>query len=240
MRLMWRRWSINPIAFITKNATDGKRVATGLLAGALILLGAGCRQDMHNQPKFKPLRASTFYADQRSSRPIIEGTIARGQLKEDRYYYTGMNGTIPGEQFPFPVTKEVVERGHERFNIYCTPCHSKLGDGNGMIVQRGLKRPPSFHDPRLVKSPVGHFFDVMTNGFGAMPDYSAQISVRDRWAIIAYIRALQLSQNATADDVPAGVQVSDNKPDLNVPSEQSSDNTKGQHGTSGSTKEEPK
>jgi mono/diheme cytochrome c family protein len=226
------------MAYVKENSTTRKRVAVGILAGTLILLGAGCRQDMHNQPKFKPLRQSTFYADQRSSRPIIEGTIARGQLKEDRYYYTGMNGTAAGEEFPFPVTKEVVERGHERFNIYCTPCHSKLGDGNGMIVQRGLKRPPSFHDPRLVKAPVGHFFDVMTNGFGAMPDYASQIPVRDRWAIIAYIRALQLSQNATTADVPAGVQVSDTKPDLNMSPEQANDNTKGQHGTSGSTKGE--
>ncbi len=214
-----------------------KRVAAGLLAGALMVL-AGCRQDMHNQPKFKPLRESSFYADRRSARPIIEGTVARGQLKEDTYYYTGKMGNNPGDVFPFAVTKEVVERGQQRFNIYCTPCHSKLGDGNGMIVQRGLKRPPSFHDPRLVKAPVGHFFDVMTNGFGAMPDYAAQIPVRDRWAIIAYIRALQLSQAATPGDVPAGVQVSQGKPDLSMNPEKASDNTKGQHGASGSTRGE--
>jgi len=217
-----------------------KRTVYGLLVGTVLFL-AGCRLDMHDQPKFKPLRQSTFYADKRSSRPIIEGTVARGQLKEDTYFYTGKAGNNPGDVFPFPVTRDVVERGQQRFNIFCTPCHSQLGDGNGMIVQRGLKRPPSFHDPRLVKAPVGHFFDVMTNGFGAMPDYSAAIPVRDRWAIIAYIRALQLSQNATPGDVPAGVQVSDKKPDLNIRSRQAS-NERGRHGgaAAGSTQGEGK
>lgn len=207
-----------------------------LLAFSVIAL-AGCRQDMHNQPKFKPLRQNDFYADKRASRPVIEGTIARGQLNEDTYFYTGKLGPNPGEVFPFPVTDQVVNRGQERYTIYCTPCHSALGDGNGMIVQRGLRRPPSFHDERLRKAPVGHFFDVMTNGFGAMPDYSSQIAVRDRWAIIAYIRALQLSQNATQADVPAGVQVSATRPDLRVQPQQASDVQKGQHGTSGSTQD---
>lgn len=195
---------------------------------------------MHNQPKFKPLRQNDFYADKRSSRPIIEGTIARGQLNEDRYLYTGKIGANPGDVFPYPVTREVVDRGQQRFTIYCTPCHSALGDGNGMIVQRGLRRPPSFHDERLRKAPVGHFFDVMTNGFGAMPDYASQIPVNDRWAIIAYIRALQLSQNATPADVPPGVPVADKRPDLNLEPRQASDTAKGQHGTSGSTQGEPK
>src|SRR5579884_3880021 len=169
-----------------------------------VLVLAGCRLDMHVQPKVKPLRQSDFFEDGRASRPLIPGTIARGQLREDTYYYTGMVNGQAGDQMPFPVTKDVLERGHERFNIYCAPCHSQLGDGNGMIVQRGYRRPPSFHDPKLQNAPLGHFFDVMTNGFGAMPDYAAQVNPTDRWMIVAYIRALQLSQHATPNMVPAG------------------------------------
>jgi hypothetical protein len=130
---------------------------------------------------------------------VIEGTVARGQLHEDTYFYTGMMGKEQGNVMPFPVTREVLQRGQERFNIYCAPCHSELGDGNGMIVQRGYRRPPSYHIERLRTAPLGHFFDVITNGFGAMPDYAMQIQPGDRWAIIAYIRALQLSQNAPAN-----------------------------------------
>ncbi len=165
----------------------------------------GCRNDMHVQPKVLPLTRSDFYADGRGSRTPPEGTIARGQLHGDSYLYTGMINGKPGDEMPFPATREVLERGHERFNIYCTPCHSELGDGNGMIVQRGFRRPPSFHDPKLRQAPLGHFFDVMTNGFGAMPDYAAQVNPQDRWAIAAYIRALQLSQNP-AGNVAAGQQ----------------------------------
>jgi mono/diheme cytochrome c family protein len=168
---------------------------------------AGCRLDMHLDPKFKPLDKSDFFEDGRSSRALVPGTVARGELRDDTYFYTGMVGKDPGNEMPFPATREVLERGRERFNIYCSPCHSQLGDGNGMIVQRGYRRPPSFHDPRLRAAPLGHFFDVMTNGFGAMPDYAAQIPARDRWMIAAYIRALQRSQNATATDVPPGQQV---------------------------------
>ncbi len=164
---------------------------------------------MHDQPKLKPLRQSDFFADQRASRPILEGTIARGHLKEDEYLYTGKINGDNGDFLPFPATEEVLARGRERFNVYCSPCHSRLGDGNGMIVQRGYKRPPSYHIDRLRKAPLGYFFDVMTNGFGAMPDYAAQISVQDRWAIAAYIRALQLSQNAQQSDLPPGTQVLD-------------------------------
>lgn len=167
-----------------------------------VLLFAGCRQDMHDQPRFKPLAKSDFYADLRSARPPVEGTVARGQLHEDTYFYTGKVGMSPGDYMPFPVTEDVLARGRERFNIYCSPCHSRLGDGNGMIVQRGFRAPPSYHTERLRKAPLGYFFDVMTNGFGAMPEYASQIPPRDRWAIVAYIRALQLSQNATAADVP--------------------------------------
>jgi len=172
-----------------------------------VLLFAGCRQDMHDQPRFKPLARSDFYSDLRSARPPVEGTVARGQLHEDTYFYTGKVGTNPGDYMPFPVTEAVLARGRERFNIYCSPCHSRLGDGNGMIVQRGFRTPPSYHTERLRKAPLGYFFDVMTNGFGAMPEYASQIPPRDRWAIVTYIRALQLSQNATAADVPAGQKV---------------------------------
>lgn len=206
---MFRRCRINPQAKLELHrgvVFSRKFAAVGALA--LILgAGVGCRQDMHNQPRLKPLRMSDFYADKRGSRPVLEGTVARGQLKEDAYLYTGKINNQPGNVFPMPVTDKVLARGRERFNIYCTPCHSRVGDGNGMIVQRGLRRPPSFHIDRLRNAPVGHFFDVMTNGFGAMPDYSAQISVQDRWAIIAYIRALQLSQNA--GQVAGGQQVGD-------------------------------
>ncbi len=176
------------------------------LGAALLAMGllAGCREDMQNQPRFKPLRQSDFYADQRSARPLLANTIARGQLRDDTYFYTGKVAGGDGTVFPFPVTAEVLDRGRERFDIYCAPCHSRLGDGNGMIPQRGFRRPPSFHIDRLRNAAVGHFFDVITNGFNAMPDYAQQIAPRDRWAIIAYIRALQMSQHATLADVPPG------------------------------------
>jgi mono/diheme cytochrome c family protein len=176
--------------------------AVGLM---LVFVLAGCRTDMQDQPKFIPLRKSDFYPDQRSSRGVIEGTVARGQLRDDTYFYTGLIGGAPGNVMPFPVTKQVLERGRERYNIYCSPCHSELGDGNGMIVQRGYRRPPSYHTDRLRNAPLGHFYDVISNGFGAMPDYSAQVAPADRWAIIAYIRALQYSQNAPANAIPAGI-----------------------------------
>ena len=173
----------------------------------LLLILAGCRQEMYDQPKVKPLGESDFYSDLRSARPQVDGTVARGQLHEDNYLYTGKINGNPGDYMPFPVTEEVLARGHERFNIYCAPCHSRTGDGNGMVPQRGLKHPPTYHQDRLRKAPLGYFFDVMTNGFGVMPDYSAQIQPRDRWCIVAYIRALQLSQNATSADVAAGEKV---------------------------------
>jgi hypothetical protein len=176
------------------------RTIFGLLALAILV---GCRNDMHDQPRFKPLAESDFYPDLRASRAPVDGTVARGQLNEDTYFYTGKLGANPGDYMPFPVTQEVLERGRERFNIYCAPCHSRVGDGNGMIPQRGYRHPPSYHQERLRKAPLGYFFDVMTNGFGAMPDYAMQIAPRDRWNIVAYIRALQLSQNATADDAGA-------------------------------------
>jgi mono/diheme cytochrome c family protein len=172
------------------------------IAGAAML--TACRQDMHNQPKYRGLRASMFFADGSSARPLVEGTIARGTLQTDEAFFTGKNGTAMVTELPFPVDAAVLDRGEERFNIYCTPCHDRTGSGRGMVVQRGYRQPPSFHIDRLRNVEIGHFFDVMTNGFGAMPDYRAQVSPRDRWNIAAYIRALQLSQHAAAADVPGG------------------------------------
>jgi hypothetical protein len=162
-----------------------------------------CRNDMHDQPRMKPLRRSDFFADAREGRPLLPGTVARGELNEDAYYLTGYQSPGQyGNRLPFPLTAEVLVRGQERFNIYCSPCHSRVGDGNGMIVQRGYRKPPSFHTDALRNAPLGHFYDVMTNGFGAMPDYAQQVPPSDRWAIAAYIRALQLAQSATVADVP--------------------------------------
>ncbi len=174
---------------------------------AVLLAGCSFRLDMHVQPKIKPLRESDFWGDQRGSRPLVEGTVARGELREDTYFYTGKNGDQDGTVMPFPATKEVLERGQQRFNIYCSPCHGYLGDGNGMIVQRGFQRPPSYHESRLVNAPIGHFYDVISHGYGKMPDYAAQVAPRDRWMIAAYIRALQLSQHAPIADVPAGIKI---------------------------------
>jgi Cytochrome C oxidase, cbb3-type, subunit III len=174
---------------------------------ALVAFTAGCRLDMHLQPYYRPLAKSDFFNDDRSARLPVEGTVARGDLRDDAYLYTGKVGNALGDYMPFPVTKEVLERGRERFNITCTPCHGRVGDGNGFIPTRGFRQPPSFHIDRLRKAPIAYFFDVDTNGFGVMPDYAAQVAVRDRWCIAAYIRALQLSQNATSGDVPAGQKI---------------------------------
>lgn len=169
----------------------------------LALALAGCRQDMHDQPKYKPFHESDFFGDRRSARPLVEGTVARGMLREDTHLYAGKVDGALAETFPFPVTAEVLQRGRERYGIYCTPCHGLAGNGDGMIVSRGYRKPSSFHVDRLRAERPGYFFDVITNGFGAMPDYAAQIPVEDRWAIVGYVRALQLSQNATVADVPA-------------------------------------
>jgi hypothetical protein len=181
------------------------RQISAAAALASIALLTGCRLDMHVQPKQNPLSRSDFFTDQRSERPPVEGTVARGQLHEDTYFYTGKAGNNPGDYMPFPVTKEVLQRGRERYNIYCAPCHSEVGDGNGFIPSRGFTRkPPSFHIPRLQKAPLGYFYDVITNGFGIMADYASQVPPEDRWKIVAYVRALQLSQNASRADVPTG------------------------------------
>ncbi len=163
---------------------------------------SACQQQMADQPRYKPLARSEFFGDERSARPLVEGTVARGHLNADELFYNGTVNGKPADTFPFPITKEVLLRGQERFNIFCAPCHDRAGTGQGMIVRRGFRPPPSYHIDRLREAPVGHFFAVITHGFGVMPDYAAQVPVRDRWAIIAYVRALQLSQNATIADVP--------------------------------------
>lgn len=179
-----------------------------LAAGTLSLLfAAGCRQDMQDQPKFFPQRGTDFYADGRSVRPQVEHTVARNQLHENVYFYTGLINGKEGDGLPFAVTPAVMARGQERYNVYCTPCHSRVGNGVGMIVQRGYMKAGNFQTARLETAPLGHFFHVMTNGYGAMPDYASQITPEDRWAIVAYIKALQLSQNATQADVPSGAHV---------------------------------
>jgi mono/diheme cytochrome c family protein len=179
---------------------------------ATLMFLVGCRQDMQNQPKMIPQRGTEFFADHRGARPQVVNTVARGQLHEDSYYYTGVVQGANGyreerDQLPFPVTMEVLKRGQERFNIYCTPCHSRVGNGLGEIVQRGYKPAANLNDQVRVSQPVSHYFYVMTHGYGAMPDYSVQLPPADRWAVAAYIRALQLSQAAKDSDVPSGVQV---------------------------------
>ncbi len=157
---------------------------------------------MAHQPSYRPLEQSDFFADGMSARTRVPGTVARGELVIDDFLHTGKVGGKDGDGFPFPVTADVMNRGQERFNIYCSECHGRLGDGNGMIPSRGFRRPPSFHTDLLRNAVTGHFFDVMTNGFGAMPPYNVQVPVNDRWAIVAYIRALQLAQNGTVNDLP--------------------------------------
>ncbi|MDR3765076.1 MAG: cytochrome c [Acidobacteriota bacterium] len=189
-----------------------KQAALLLVAVGALLTVSACREDMQNQPKYVPLRESSFFPDQRSARLPVEGTIARGQLEDDSLLYTGKVDGKESAELPFAMTAADMQRGRERYNIYCSPCHSQLGDGNGMIVQRGFKKPPSYFEPRLVQAPIGHFFNVMTRGYGAMAEYSSQVPVADRWRIAAYIRALQLTQTAKGTDVPAGVTVASHAP----------------------------
>lgn len=182
-----------------------------MLALFALLMLSGCRQDMQNQPKFIPLRSSEFFPDHRSARYPVPGTVPRldnatmdaQQLDPGSYFLSGKHGNAFGNDLPaeLPLSRELMERGQNRYNIYCTPCHARVGDGNGMIVQRGFKHPPSFHVQRLRNAPIGYFYDIMSNGLGAMPDYASQVQPADRWAIAVYIRALQLSQNAPESDV---------------------------------------
>ena len=185
--------------------TSTSRILLGVCAAMFAVLTGGCqiRQDMADQPKNRPLSPSPFFEDGRSERPLLENTVARGSIADDDLF-------VPKESnaFPLPLTPELLKRGQERYKIFCSPCHGIQGDGNGMIVMRGMKRPPSFydpHDPRLRQVPNGYLYDVVTNGFGAMLSYSAQVPPADRWAIIAYVRALQLSRNIPASELPPDV-----------------------------------
>jgi mono/diheme cytochrome c family protein len=157
---------------------------------------------MHLQPKYKPLDPSKFFDDGRSARPLVPGTVARGHLRIDELYYTGKINGVAVDEFPFPITRQDLERGRERYNIFCAPCHDDAGRGRGMIVQRGFPEPPSYHLDRLRQAPAGHFFDVMTHGYGTMYSYASRVPPDDRWRIAAYIRALQLSERATVAEVP--------------------------------------
>jgi mono/diheme cytochrome c family protein len=176
-----------------------------------VFAAAACRQDMHDAPRYEPLEASTFFADGQSARQLLAGTVARGFLREDDHLYAGKVQGVLAETFPMEVTDEVMARGQERFDVFCSPCHGQTGVGDGMIVQRGFRAPPPLSEERLRDAPVGYFFDVMTNGFGAMQDFASQVPVADRWAIAAYIRALQFSQSATEADVPE-----DRRPELDA------------------------
>ena len=158
---------------------------------------------MHDQPRYKPYARSDFFADKRAARPLVEDTVARGQLREDASFYTGKVGKELVDRLPMAVTEALVQRGRERYEIYCRPCHGLGGAGDGMVVSRGYRRPPSFHIDRLRQAKDGYVFDVITNGFGAMPDYAFQVRPEDRWAIVAYVRALQLTQSAAAAPGPA-------------------------------------
>jgi mono/diheme cytochrome c family protein len=175
------------------------------LVGAAVLIAAtcGCRQEMYDQPRYKPLAKSEFFEDGRAARPVVEGTVARGMLDGGSAAGSGPPGTLATE-LPMPLTRELLVRGRERYGIFCAPCHDATGSGRGMVVRRGYRPPPSLHVERLRNAPVGHLYDVMTRGLGAMPDYAPQIPPPDRWAIAAYVRALQLSQRATVADVPPG------------------------------------
>ena len=174
----------------------------GILCVLCLAATAACRQDMHDQPRAEPFEESDFFGDRRSVRPAVEGTIPRGHLRLDEHYYTGKIDGALAATFPKPVTIGMLKRGQERYDIYCAPCHSKTGDGLGMIVQRGMIQPESFHSQRLLDVEVGHYFDVVTNGFGNMYSYEERIDPADRWAIAAYVRALQMSQGANLAELP--------------------------------------
>lgn len=207
---MWTRERGKPATRIPALAgmTTPSRAGPGAVAILLaaMFVAAGCQQKMADQPRYEPLQKSTFFSDERTARPLLEGTVARGHLNEDEEFYTGKIGNKLVDRFPFPITREVLLRGQERYNIFCSPCHDEIGTGAGMIVRRGYRAPPSYHIDRLRTAPAGHFFDVITHGFGAMPDYAQQVPPADRWAITAYIRALQFSQNARVNDLPEKAQ----------------------------------
>jgi mono/diheme cytochrome c family protein len=184
----------------------GAKGRSRLLPFALCLLPflASCRQDMHDAPRYDPLEESAIWRNGMSAQPIVQGTVARGHLNDDTALYEGKLNGQPATTFPFAITRAELERGQERYNVYCSPCHDRTGTGNGMVVQRGYRQAASFHIDRLREIPPGYIFDVITNGFGVMPDYKAQIPPDDRCRIFAYVRALQLARHATTADVPAG------------------------------------
>jgi len=190
---------------VVRNARSPRSVARVVMIacmGAVAMLLFGCRLDMHVQPKYLPYEPTDFFGDGRSERQPVPGTVARGQLRVDELMFSGRENGVVADKFPFPITKADLDRGRERYNVYCTPCHDYTGSGQGMIVQRGFPQPPSYHIQRLRDAPVGHFYEVMTNGFGAMYSYAARVEPADRWRIAAYIRVLQLSRNAKIEDVP--------------------------------------
>jgi mono/diheme cytochrome c family protein len=179
------------------------RALVGISAVLVVVASSACRRDMQDQPKYTPLQPSSFFVDGRSARPVPPNTIPRGHLNDDDSFHTGgANGTFL-DTIPVALSRPMLERGRQRYDIYCAPCHSNIGDGNGMIARRGFKIPANFHTDRLRQAPPGYVFQVISNGYGAMPDYSNQLNVNDRWAIVAYIKALQLSRNATVADVPS-------------------------------------
>lgn len=173
-----------------------------MAVACLAAIAAACRQDMHDQPSYMPLEASSFFKDGTSARPLPDGVVARGQLRDDELLYTGKVGGEPSAELPFPADEALMARGRETYDAFCSHCHGRAGNADGMVVQRGFTKPPAFTVEKLMKAPIGHFFDVITNGFGAMPDHAAQIAVRDRWAIAVYVRALQASASGTITDVP--------------------------------------
>ncbi len=176
------------------------KLAHSIALIALVLV-AGCRQDMHDQNKYQAFERNDFFDDQRASRPLVDGTVPRGLLEADEVFFSGLEGNAMVAKVPLAIDRELLERGRERYDIFCSPCHDRVGMGNGMIVQRGYKQPSSFHEARLVEVADGYFFQAISNGFGVMPSYARQVPVRDRWAIVAYIRALQLSQSAKVADL---------------------------------------
>jgi mono/diheme cytochrome c family protein len=196
-------------------------------AAGVLLCCPACQQEMGEQPSYRPLKPSVFFADGQSARPLVDGTVARGELRLDRHFFAGLRGPAEGgppledssslslpvartdlakkpyaRDFPFAVSYDVLERGRRRFDIYCAVCHGPLGHGDGVVVERGFTPPPTYHDDRLRAAPVGYFFDVITHGYGSMPDYAGQVPPRDRWAIIAYLRVLQFSQHAPLAELP--------------------------------------
>ena len=206
------KWPTEMIS-VVKPCLWTPRIGCTFLLGICLLLAAGCRQDMQDQPKFKPLRPNPMFDDGGSARPLVEGTVPRASARDESFRPSWLvrpkltvtletNDVSTITQYPIPLTRQILDRGEERFNIYCAVCHGRVGDGRGMVVQRGFRQPPSYHIDRLRSAPIGHFYDVITNGFGAMPSYGDQLTPRDRWAVIAYIRALQLSQHAPVSDVP--------------------------------------